>query len=83
MTKATSLDNSSDFRQGGCVLEMSELWTNYILTVNTAALEKPEQLAMFANGFIGGTYSGPIFLGCPGRQNQGYSSSGNYHFLGF
>jgi len=80
LTKATSLDNSSDFRQGGCVLEMSELWTNYILTVNTAALEKPEQLAMFANGFIGGTYSGPIFLGCPEGRTKAIVPQGTITF---
>lgn len=81
LTKSTSSDHSlSDFRQGGCVFDMTELWTNFILTVNTASLEKPEQLSMFAGGFIGGTYSGPIFLGCPEGKTKAIVPQGTITF---
>ena len=81
LAKKTSSDNSmSDFRQGGCVFDMTEIWTNYILTVNSAALEKPEQLALFANGFIGSTFSGPVFLGCPEGQTKAIVPQGTITF---
>ena len=63
--RTTASDNMSDYRQGGCVFDREDLWTNYILTVKSAALEKPEQLNLFVGGYIGRTYSGPIFIGCP------------------
>lgn len=81
LTKKLSADNTmSDFRQGGCVFDHEELWTNFILTVNTAALEKPEQLSLFANGFIGSTYSGPIFLGCPEGKTKAIVPQGILSF---
>lgn len=81
LAKSASSDYSlSDFRQGGCVFDMTELWTNYILTVNTATLEKPEQLALFANGFIGGTFSGPIFQGCPEGRTKAIVPQGTITF---
>jgi len=80
LTKKTTSDNMSDFRQGGCVFDHEELWTDFILTVNTAALEKPEQLALFSNGFIGGTYSGPIFLGCPIGKTKAIVPQGTIGF---
>ncbi|MBS1519083.1 MAG: hypothetical protein JSS91_13435 [Bacteroidetes bacterium] len=81
LAKKQSADNiNSDFRQGGCVFDMEELWTNFILTVNTAALEKPEQLALFVNGFIGSTYSGPIFQGCPENKTKAIVPQGTITF---
>ena len=81
LAKKLNADNTmSDFRQGGCVFDYQELWTNFILTVNTAALEKPEQLALFANGFIGGTYSGPVFLGCPEGKTKAIVPQGTISF---
>ncbi|HMS32687.1 MAG TPA: hypothetical protein PKC91_01240 [Ignavibacteria bacterium] len=78
--KLSADDPLSDFRQGGCVFDYSELWTNFILTVNTAALEKPEQLALFSGGFIGGTYSGPVFLGCPEGKTKAIVPQGIISF---
>lgn len=61
-------DNATDFRAGGCVLDIPmEPFTNYILTCATATPEKPEILAMYNGTLIGGTFMGPIFLGC--QQN--------------
>lgn len=80
LTKKAGTDNMSDTRQGGCVFDREDLWTNYILTVNTAALEKPEQLSQFANGFIGGVYSGPIFLGCPNGKTKAIVPQGTITF---
>lgn len=70
LTKRTSVSDASDYRAGGCVLEMSEIWTNYILTVNSASPEKPEILNFYAGGYIGRIFSGPIFLGCPNGKTK-------------
>ncbi|CAF3810084.1 unnamed protein product [Rotaria sp. Silwood1] len=70
----------SDFRQGGCVFDREDLWTNYILTVKSAALEKPEQLSLFAGGYIGKVYSGPIFLGCPQGKTKAIVPQGVLEF---
>lgn len=81
LTKITTTDNSSsDFRQGGCVFDIEEIWTNFILTVNTASLEKPEQLPLFADGFIGRTFSGPVFLGCPEGKTKAIVPQGTITF---
>ena len=80
LVKSNNTTDASDFRQGGCVFDREDLWTNYILTVKSAALEKPEQLALFANGFIGGTYTGPIFLGCPNGKTKAIVPQGIIEF---
>jgi len=80
LVKSNATTDASDFRQGGCVFDREDLWTNYILTVKSAALEKPEQLALFANGFIGGTYTGPIFLGCPNGKTKAIVPQGTIEF---
>jgi len=80
LVKSNSADYASDFRQGGCVFDHEETWTNYILTVKSAVLEKPEQLALFANGFIGSTFTGPIFLGCPQGKTKAIVPQGTIEF---
>jgi len=77
--KNTSID-VSDFRQGGCVFDREDVWTNYILTVKSAALEKPEQLSLFVGGYIGKVYSGPIFLGCPNGKTKAIVPQGTIEF---
>lgn len=80
LTKKSTADNMSDYRQGGCVFDREDIWTNYILTVRSAALEKPEQLSMFVGGFIGKVYSGPIFLGCPIGKTKAIVPQGTIEF---
>lgn len=80
LTKKNVTDQMSDFRQGGCVFDREDVWTNYILTVKSAALEKPEQLNLFVGGFIGKVYSGPIFLGCPQGKTKAIVPQGVLEF---
>ena len=80
LTKKSTTDNMSDFRQGGCVFDREDIWTNYILTVKSATLEKPEQLSLFVGGFIGKVYSGPIFLGCPNGKTKAIVPQGALEF---
>jgi hypothetical protein len=80
LVKRNATDAASDYRQGGCVFDHEEVFTNYILTVKSAALEKPEQLGLFANGFIGGVYTGPIFLGCPQGKTKAIVPQGTIEF---
>lgn len=81
LTKKVSADNSmSDFRQGGCEFDHQEIWTNFILTVKSAVLEKPEQLSLFSGGFIGATYMGPFFLGCPTGKTKAIVPQGVIEF---
>lgn len=80
LTKNNSMSDASDFRQGGCVLDMQEPFTNFILTVASANPEKPAILGLYANGFIGGVYSGPIFLGCPEGKTKAIVPQGTISF---
>ncbi|MBS1493766.1 MAG: hypothetical protein JST55_09650 [Bacteroidetes bacterium] len=50
---------------GGCFYDHLEVWTNYYLTVRSIVPQDPAVLSMYADGFVGRTFSGPIFLGCP------------------
>lgn len=80
LTRKNVTDAMSDTRQGGCVFDREDTWTNYILTVKSAALEKPEQLAQFVGGYIGKVYSGPIFLGCPNGKTKAIVPQGTIEF---
>lgn len=80
LVKNNSSLDVSDYRQGGCVFDREDAWTEYILTVKSAALEKPEQLAMFSGGFIGATFTGPIFLGCPNGKTKAIVPQGTIEF---
>lgn len=80
LTKRTSVSDASDYRAGGCVLDMSEIWTNYILTVKSATPEKPEVLNFYVGGYIGRIFSGPIFLGCPSGKTKAIVPQGVTEF---
>lgn len=64
LTKSTSGDRTYA-GAGGCVYDHLEVWTNYYLTVKSIVPQDPSILSLYADGFIGRTFSGPIFLGCP------------------
>ncbi len=80
LVKSATTTDQTDFRQGGCVFDHQELWTNYILTVKSATLEKPEQLAFFDDGLVGRIYVGPEFLGCPNGKTKAIVPQGSYEF---
>ena len=80
LVKSTTVSDYSDFRQGGCVFDREDLWTNYILTVKSATLEKPEQLALFDGGYIGKVYTGPEFQGCPMGKTKAIVPQGTIEF---
>ncbi|CAN5501947.1 hypothetical protein BH10BAC5_BH10BAC5_27100 [soil metagenome] len=80
LVKSSTTTDLSDFRQGGCVFDREDLWTNYILTVKSATLEKPEQLALFDGGYIGKVYTGPQFQCCPNGKTKAIVPQGTIEF---
>lgn len=72
--------DASDFRAGGCVYDYQDGIYNYILTVNSVTPEKPEILSLYSGGLIGGTYMGPIFLGCPTGRTKAIVPQGTLSF---
>lgn len=80
LVKSTTSGDASDWRSGGCVFDYQELWTNFILTVKSVSPEKPEILNFYSGGFVGGVFSGPIFLGCPEGRTKAIVPQGSMEF---
>ncbi len=73
--------DASDFRQGGCVYDCPmEVFTNYILTVQSVTPEKASILSMYSGGLIGRAYMGPIFLGCQTNKTKAIVPQGTISF---
>ena len=76
-----NLTDQSDYRAGGCVLDIPmEPFTNYILTCNSVTPEKPEILNFYSGGLVGGTFMGPIFLGCQEDRTKAIVPQGTITF---
>lgn len=74
-------DNSTDFRAGGCVLDIPmEPFMNYILTCQSVSPEKPEILSLYSGGLVGKTFMGPIFLGCQQNKTKAIVPQGTISF---
>lgn len=64
LTKSASYNRTAT-GAGGCVYDHMVVWTNYYLTCKSITPQDPSILSLYADGIVGRTFSGPIFLGCP------------------
>jgi hypothetical protein len=81
LAKHNLVDNLTDFRAGGCVLDIPmEPFTNYILTCQSVSPEKPSILNFYSGGLVGKTFMGPIFLGCQQNKTKAIVPQGTISF---
>lgn len=80
LTKSTTGDALIETRPGGCMFDYQTTWTNYILTVKSIVPEVPSILNFYSGGFVGKTFSGPIFLGCSEGKTKAIVPQGVIEF---
>jgi hypothetical protein len=79
LTRSTA-DALTDTRPGGCMYDYETVWTEYILTVKSIIPEDPSILNYYAGGFVGRTFTPPIFLGCPTGKTKAMVPQGVIEF---
>jgi len=79
LTKGSSGDRM-DARPGGCMFDHLLANTNYYLTVKSITAQDPSVLSLYVDGFIGRTFSGPIFMGCPQGRTKAIVPRGTLEF---
>lgn len=80
LTKAAVTESPIETRPGGCVFDYQATWTNFILTVKSITPEEPSILNYYVGGFVGRTFLGPIFLGCPEGKTKAIVPQGTIEF---